>query len=493
MEIVKKLLLVLFIAFFSGCIEPPPTPKILQNFLSAPVEKKEETKEELSDIEKLKVIADHLMENEFNGDVQKSMNKAFSFVYGKPYIDKNMTYNTSSRSFSAFVKSTKGNFNKEIIINVPRIKAKVFKAKAGLLKTKIVFDYTDDILGVKNIVLKMDDREYNAIITENSYQPQIVTLNNSLSNSFVDKKIVTLQDKKLELQRKTLAKKRSDLREEKLKEKRESLEKEIALLEASHRSGENDIDKYLKDSKQAKLDSKKWLFIIGIENYEYTDSVLYSTNSANELKKVMKKRLGIPEKNIRTLINRDATSGKIRYNLKDMLAHVKKDDTIYFYYSGHGIPVPAQKNAPYLLAQDMSPDYVADDDRFKLQNIYKSLSNSKASKVVAFIDSCFSGGADNTALIKGVAAARMVPKKVTFDKKKMLVISAGSGTQYSNKFDEKSNRLFSYYLMRALIKNNTSVSRLYDYIKSNVQEKSYEMGSSYEQIPVYDGNIGLKF
>ena len=74
----------------------------------------------------------------------------------------------------------------------------------------------------------------------------------------------------------------------------------------------------------------------------------------------------------------------------------------------------------------------------------------------------------------------------------MLVISAGSGTQYSNKYDEKSNRLFSYYVMKGLIKNNTNTQRLYNYVKSNVQEKSYEMGSSYEQVPVYDGNIKME-
>ena len=113
------------------------------------------------------------------------------------------------------------------------------------------------------------------------------------------------------------------------------------------------------------------------------------------------------------------------------------------------------------------------------------MSSSKASKVIAFIDSCFSGGTYNQQLIKGVAATRIKPKSVTFNKSKMIVISAGSGTQYSNKYDEKSNRLFSYYVMRGVIKNNSNISRLYDYVKSNVAEKSYEMGASYEQVPVY--------
>ncbi|PHQ65945.1 MAG: peptidase C14 [Sulfurimonas sp.] len=280
-------------------------------------------------------------------------------------------------------------------------------------------------------------------------------------------------------------------KEAKLKKQQLAVKTQTSHLEQKN-SGLDDIPLLLKNAKAHKIDNTKWLFIIAIENYEYTSPVVYSANSALQFKSVMQKRLGISEKNTRTLINQGATSAKIDYNLKDMLRRVKEGDTIYFYYSGHGIPVASQNNAPYMLAQDMNPAYMT-DERFKLQNIYKSLSDSKAAKVVAFIDSCFSGGTDNQSLVKGVAAARMIPKKVTFDKSKMIVISAGSGIQYSNKYDDKANRLFSYYLMRGLIKNNSNTSRLYDYVKSNVQEKSYEMGASYEQVPVYDGNIGLDF
>ncbi len=45
--------------------------------------------------------------------------------------------------------------------------------------------------------------------------------------------------------------------------------------------------------------------------------------------------------------------------------------------------------------------------------------------------------------------------------------------------------------MRGLIKNNTNLDRLFTYVKSYVEEKSYEMGASYEQVPVYDGNIKM--
>jgi len=373
----------------------------------------------------------------------KYMSIAYNTVYGKPIIEQS-DYDADNELFYGFLKSSKGTLSEKIAVNVPLDIARSFYN--GYKETKVIYEYKDKKIYLKNIIISYNNKNYMAVLNKMNYKPS-------------DLKVALYQDI-------------------------EYGEKLIAKLY-------DDIPKLLKQAKSHKIDNHKWLFIIGIENYEYTGSVKYSENSAKEFKAVMKKRLGIPEKNIRTLINKGATSSKIDYRLNDMLRRVKKGDTIYFFYSGHGIPAPSQNNTPYMLAQDMNPAYL-NDKRFKLQTIYKELSKSKASKVIAFIDSCFSGGTDNQSLIKGVAATRVKPKKTTFNKNKMLVISAGSGTQYSNKYDEKTNRLFSYYVMRGLIKNNTDIQRLYNYVKSNVQEKSYEMGPSYEQVPVYDGNIKLK-
>ena len=445
-----------------------------------------------------------------------AMQKAYAVVYKTPYLENSLKYDADSEMFYGVVKSTKGDFKEKISFHIPIDKAEAFEKNIDAVNPKLVFKYKNSKLVLADITLQDRGAIYNAMLTSQNYKDKkiVVAINNGslnlpasplLSTSLdVDSKsyeigainyskdpeIAKLQKQKYLLEKNARDKKQSLAKAKQLKAQKRALEAQIALLQDT-KGGVDDIGSLLKKAKSKRVDPKKWLFIIAIENYEYTDPVAYSVNSAKEFKRVMKKRLGIPERNVRTLINKGATMGKIKYRLKDMLAHVKKGDTIYFYYSGHGIPVPSQNNAPYLLAQDMSPKYVADDEKFKLQNIYKSLSNSKAKKVIAFVDSCFSGGTDNQALIKGVAASRLAPKRVRFDKRKMIVISAGSGTQYSNKYDEKSNRLFSYYLMRGLIKNNSNLDRLYSYVKSNVQEKSYEMGASYEQVPVYDGNIGL--
>jgi len=445
-----------------------------------------------------------------------AMVKAYAAVYGQPYLDKDLKYDADTTKFYATVKSTHGGFLENVIINVPLKDAKRFQEGIAKAETKVIFDYHNGNLVLKEILIKNDNKRYVAMPSAKSFDSAVVSVNidngtlnlpasSLLSTSLAltagdydvgkvnysqDPEIAKLQKQKYDLEKSARDKQFTLAKEKQLKVQREALEAQIAQLQ-NRDGGINDIPELLKKADAEAVDNKKWLFIIAIENYEYTDPVAYSANSGRSIKEVMKKRLGIDEKNVRTLINDDATGAKIDYKFKDMLRQVKEGDSVYFYYSGHGIPVPSQDNAPYMLAQDMNPAYM-EDKRFKLQNIYKFLSDSKASSVVAIVDSCFSGGTDNHALIKGVAATRIKPKQVTFDKDKMIVISAGSGTQYSNKYDKKSNRLFSYYVMRGLIDNNSDMQELYDYVKSNVQQKSYEMGASYEQVPVYQGNIGLK-
>jgi len=475
--------------------------------------------------DKVKILTDNynnalaLKQKNIKNITLEAVKKAYFKVYGTPYLASGLKYDAEAEIFYGKVKSTKGSFSENVAIPVPINIAENFDRNVKNLKTKIIFSYEDNKLTVKKILIEKPNqtKPFIAMLSDDNYKSETISValkNGSLNlpatpllssslalndssyaigeiNYSKDPVIAKLQMKKFKLEREARERKQTKLRKEKMLKQREALESQIVLLEQKS-GGVDDIESLLKNAKTHKIDSKKWLFIVAIENYEYTNPVAYSAQSAKDFKKVMKKRLGIPEKNIRTLINKGATSGKIRYKLKDMLAHVKNGDTIYFYYSGHGIPVPSQNNTPYLLAQDMSPDYVSDDERFKLQNIYKSLSSSKASKIIAFVDSCFSGGTDNQSLIKGVAGSRLVPKHIRFNEHKMLVISAGSGLQYSNKYDDKSNRLFSYFVMRGVIKNNSNTQRLYDYVKSNVQEKSYEMGQSYEQVPVFSGNIGMK-
>ena len=127
-----------------------------------------------------------------------------------------------------------------------------------------------------------------------------------------------------------------------------------------------------------------------------------------------------------------------------------------------------------------------------LKNIYSSLSQTKAKKVVAFVDSCFSGKDDKGSLLFDGVAPVLKVKKTTFDKSKMTIFTAGSSKNFSNQYKEKKHRLFSYYLMKGLAQGKTNTKELFAYVKRNVANKSRKLGSSYLQIPQLMGQSSGK-
>jgi TPR repeat protein len=271
--------------------------------------------------------------------------------------------------------------------------------------------------------------------------------------------------------------------------------KEMLVLIDKNIAKESDSDNIallLKETKQKKVSDTKYLIVIGAENYEYTDNIVYSQHTAQMFLEVAQKTLGISQSNTLDLTSENASMSRIQMEMNKLLRRVKNGDTIYFYYSGHGIPVATQKNEPYILPIDVEPEFISEAPFFKLQNIYKTLADSKASKVVAFIDSCFSGATDGVSVIKGVAATRLKAKNVTFDTKKMVVLTAGKDKQYSNMYEAKKYRLFSYFLMESMLKGRTSVKDIYSDLYIKVKDESYKMGDMKLQEPTMSGNTGIK-
>ena len=263
-------------------------------------------------------------------------------------------------------------------------------------------------------------------------------------------------------------------------------------LRTEQQNFNDDVPQLLARAQPAAEDRSKWLFVIGIENYKTTDDILFSRRSADLFKQVAMKTLGIRERQAYVLLDDDATSASIQDKLRFMLRNVKAGDKIYFYYSGHGIPAPNKDNAAYILAADKSPDFVADNDFFAVDSIYKTLTDSPASQVIAFMDSCFTGQTDGKSVFGGTkAATALAPKRSQFDTTKMAVITAGTDRQFSNALQGRGHRLFSYYVMQSMLKGRSDIASLYKEVSLNVEDASRELGDINLQQPVLTGNAEL--
>ena len=393
--------------------------------------------------------------NEIKAKYQpQAITQALGVVYGKPVISE-LKYIAKDEMFFAKLGFSKKEFNQTISIKVTKDIAPEFKKNIEAIKAEAIFDLSDKKIVFDHIEFPYENNRYVGNLTDLYFKSSQVAL--VLDNDYVSE-FASSSDR-------------------------------LASVKGVY---DDDLEKMLEASQQVAEDNTKWAFIVGIEKYEFTDNIVYSERSADMFEKVLIKRLGVKPSHIYTLKNEDATSSKIKTSMKRLLRNVNEGDTIYFYYNGHGVPVPQLENEPFMLASDVDLEFVQDDKYFSLQNIYKTLSTSKAEKVIAFVDSCFSGATDGKAILKGVAATRVKPKSVEFDKEKMAVITAGKDRQFSNGYNKKGYRLFSYFLMKDLIEGQENVKSLYKSTYANTKETSFEeYGDLRVQEPTIEGNFRL--
>ena len=345
--------------------------------------------------------------NEYNQKIANSkaaakkiaIKKALQTIWGKPLLS-NLRYDADNGYFVAKLGfEVKKDFAKNVAIKVDRDEAKAFKDSFEELKPQAIFDFDGSNVTLKEIAVPYKDRKFAALFTDMKLDDTRVAVN--LKSDFG-----AIDDFSLNV------KVSND---------------NVAKLDASKLQDFKELDRMLASTGSTKKDPKKWLFVIGIEKYKFTDNISYATRSAQMFADIANKKLGIPKEQSFVLLNNDATQATIKTNLQKLLNRVKPGDEIYFYYNGHGVPAANKNFEPFMLASDSEPDFISDEMFFSLNNIYGNLSNSKASKVVAFVDSCFSGATDGKSVLKGVAATKMKPKIVDFDKSKMVVITAGKG------------------------------------------------------------------
>ncbi len=253
---------------------------------------------------------------------------------------------------------------------------------------------------------------------------------------------------------------------------------------------DDDLAPLIANLKAAPENASLWLFAIGAEKYKASDNIQFARRSAESFVQATQKSLGIPKGHVFALYDEDATGNSIKGRLKQVLTTgIKKGDTVIFYYNGHGVPVPADDNMAYLMPTDTIPDFVADDGYFRLNNLYKTLQDSVAGKVIVLLDSCFTGQTDGKSVFKGdKAATRLAPKKVAIDESKVAVLTAGTDNQYASAYADKGYRLFTYFVIKELLNQRRSVQELHQAVAVNVRDQSRKNGAQGWQDPQLNGD-----
>ena len=255
-----------------------------------------------------------------------------------------------------------------------------------------------------------------------------------------------------------------------------------------YRAQEDELGKLVKRTKKAYPDYRSWLFVVSIEAYANADRVLFASRTAKTVVEAFQRKMGVPERHTILVENEKATAANILKKLEMMIERIRAEDTVYFYFVGHGISGPSGKN--FLLGYDGSVDMMDDEGLVGMERIYNAFQRSKAGRTFAFIDASFNGVSDGVPLKKGESLRS--PVKKTKYHKRLNIINAANRDQMANGYFEKGYRLFSYFLIKgALSEKEQDAGEMFDDLQLKMLQVSTTYGPEFTQEPEFFGYRNL--
>jgi hypothetical protein len=258
------------------------------------------------------------------------------------------------------------------------------------------------------------------------------------------------------------------------------------------------VVKKIEPLNPLKFNSRKNLdrvaLIIGIESYERTPQASYANNDANYFNEYARLSFGIPNENIKLLVDRDAnlirSLGAINKWLPSKIKRNKTELLIFF--AGHGL---ASNNGEelYLLPQDSDPDLLS-RTALSRSELFEQIISLSPKSVTMFMDTCFSGiSRDEKMLLASARPVRIVADEQEGIPDNFTIFTASKLKQISSGFKEAKHGIFSYYLMKGLEGQADSNQdkkitngELFAYMEDNVPQKAAELGR--EQNPSLVGD-----
>lgn len=228
-----------------------------------------------------------------------------------------------------------------------------------------------------------------------------------------------------------------------------------------------------------KNSEEKYVFIVGVADYEGTQIDLnYSDDDALLFYKRMRK-LGVKKENMTILLNKNATQLNIIKKMSALFLKADKNDQVIFFFSGHG-------DKGYFVPYDYSKNLLSH------KTVKLIFRQCKAKKKICFADACFSGSIKKKIKSKAIK----VDDSYTLKQSKnggVAVMMSSTGNETSLEMGQLKQGLFTFCLLDGLKGNadlnkdkTITISELYKYTRDNVI-----YGSQDKQHPIIFGNFDL--
>jgi len=246
---------------------------------------------------------------------------------------------------------------------------------------------------------------------------------------------------------------------------------------------------------KVKQDKNKIAIIIGIEKYKTLKNIdaPYANRDANAFRAYANRALGIPNKNIKVLIDENATRGETLKALTLWLPQIArgKGKDIYIFFAGHGLASDDGKNL-YILPQDGDAALLQYTAISRLE-VFELINRVEPNSVTMFFDTCYSGQTrDEEMLVAGLRPIRLAAEEQDAPNN-FTIFTASNYDQTSGSINEAKHGIFSYYLMKGMEGQADSNEdkkitngELIAYLKQNVSEEAFI--NNRQQEPMLSGD-----
>lgn len=214
---------------------------------------------------------------------------------------------------------------------------------------------------------------------------------------------------------------------------------------------------------------KLWAIVIGVSQYEHLQKLKYTDDDAYRFYSFLKSPEGgsIPAKQVRVLVDEDATRANILKAMNDVFGKADDNDIVMMYYSGHGIP-----------GSFLPVDYNGFQNKLKHNEVMAILNASKAKYKICLADACHSGtllAAKSPTLAEDAAVKRRYYEAFNRANGGTAVILSSRGDEVSLEDQGLRQGVYTHFLIRGLKGEADAdgdkiveVSELYQFLATNV-------------------------
>ena len=136
-----------------------------------------------------------------------------------------------------------------------------------------------------------------------------------------------------------------------------------------------------------------WALVVGINDYQNAPALSYAVEDALAIKNMLINQYGFPRKNVRYLIDQEATRSNILKAMSNLTEAAGENDRVVFYFAGHGETEPLgleEGDMGFLLPFDGDIGHLL-FSAIDMDHLSKISKLSEAKHMLFLVDACYGG------------------------------------------------------------------------------------------------------